>query len=99
MFGFYDNVCCGENARMWLSSFVARVLPVINEKASLNHRKPISYQHSSVIEDMSKIEKQMTDRLMNIQEELPLPYLSELVNQFLNEQSKNKSENYQRVLK
>ena len=99
VFGFYDNVCCGENARMWLSSFVARVLPVINEKASLNHRKPISYQHSSVIEDMSKIEKQMIDRLMNIQEELPLPYLSELVNQFLNEQSKNKSENYQRVLK
>ena len=99
VFGFYDNVCCGENARIWFSAFVERVLPVINEKASLNHRKPISYQHSSVIEDMSKIEKQMTDRLMNIQEELPLPYLSELVNQFLNEQSKNKSENYQRVLK
>ena len=48
---------------------------------------------------LKEIEKQMTDRLMNIQEELPLPYLSELVNQFLNEQSKNKSENYQRVLK
>ena len=82
-----------------IDELIRKIILIINNKARSYKKQSISLENENIIQNINNSQIQAINFIKQIKGEIPLPHLEEILEKFIDDNSKNKNDNKKKILK